>query len=316
MRSSRPPGVAGVLAALALGMSCSEGTMSRASQTPADQTAPSGNKSWSEQDFRWVDPAEAARFHELRAALDAALVGWNYLGFQRGGAFQRWRWCGSSTDPKACADGSLRNLLRWDSEWVVLSTHGFGNRLPEVFGLGLEIGALSGDWGLFFNLSLGGRDMTGDHLTIQFVRWETNQGRALLSVGDRDSYQVVDKVFTAPLVAAGEDAAAANLALIRELRASPESFRGAVLRRLDALEAEVRRGISAHEAYRCRYAEVPAGTSVPPPCEPVPLPPDEEQAQLGLVEAIFDGRRALLDAELNTLYTLFTARVPERLVQP
>lgn len=302
MRTAIQSALSVLLVGGALAAACTEGSMSRASEKQGD--APSLEA------LQWTSPAEGARYQAVRAAIVADAKGWTALPLARGGAFVRERWCAPDSAADACARGQLRQTLPWGAQWAILSTHAYGNRYPQVFGLGLERGALLGDWGLVLTVSRGGRDVTGDHVQLQFVQPEVDHGVVRLALGDEETWPVVDQTFR---VSAGAEAV---VGLLGALRASPDSFRDAALGRIDALATEVRRGIAAHEAYRCVYDKRPAGTSTPPPCTPVPLSADDEQAALAAAERVFAERRALVETHAAALHALVVALVPAALTQP
>jgi hypothetical protein len=267
--------------------------------------------------LRFVEPRSQALWAGLRDHLLGVTKGWSYAPPRQAGSTVDERWCGPAVPADACSTGRVSMQPQPGWSYATLSQYAFGDRFPEVFGVALAVGDLPADgtWGLQLSLSLRGGSIGGSSLSFAFRRARDGKLTDDVRLGYALSYPVGETTFRVqgPVSGAGEEALALAVEadLARDL-ASPESFRDNASARLDALLAEVERGIDAHEAKKAVYGAY-KGDGRPPPTTLVPLDPVEETAALSKAVAEIGAMRTAVQSDYAAMYARLIALVPTTL---
>lgn len=267
--------------------------------------------------LQFQEPRSWALWAALREHLLGVTKGWSYLPPRHGGSTVYERWCGPGVPADACSTGRVGTQLQPGWSYATLSQYTYGDRFPEVFGLALAVGDLpaDGSWGVQLSLSLRGQGIGGSSLGLAFRRARDGAQSDDVRLGYTLSYAVGETSFRVqgPSSGSGEEAEAVAVeADLARYLASPESFRDNATARLDALLAEVERGIDAHEAKKAVYGAYKGG-GVPPPTTLVALDPVEETAALSKAVAEIGAMRAAVQADYAVMYAKLVALVPTTL---
>jgi hypothetical protein len=272
--------------------------------------------------LRFEDDLTRARFFALHEwSVIAAPPPWRHQAAEVIGNFVRERWCAPAVPLPACEGGAAAQGETAGTAWYELSTLHYEREWPSVWGLVWSAGRLPEDaeWGMSVHLSLGGRGVIGDGLHVTAQRLADGRVVEKVELGAVQEVAVEETRFTAMPPGPGDGSAEAYVrvleAELRRLLASPESLRETVVSRLEALRAEVERGMAAHEARRCEYGE-PPGDGVPPACTPAPLGPEEEAAALERARAEIDRRRGHVEARAAVFHRLLAELAPPQAIFP
>lgn len=208
-------------------------------------------------------------------------------------------WCGPAVPEDACWTGAVARGETRGAAWRGLAAVGEGDGRPGQ--LVVDAGALplAGDWGLALTLHLEAD--TGDLVDwrLDLSRWAGTRLTARLTLGPQLSRAVELTDFSAP----GPDWAV--------LVGSADGFRQATTAAVEALQAEVDRGIAAHEVRRCAYGRYWGDGS--PKCEPVALSPAEEAAVQAQVRTELSHQLRLVDQDAETLHRQLHGLLPATL---
>jgi len=271
--------------------------------------------------LQFEEPHSWAMWAALREHLLGVTKGWSYAAPRQAGSTVEERWCGPAVPADACATGRVGTQPQPGWSYATLSQYAFGDRFPEVFGVALAVGDLpaDGSWGVQLSLSLRGRSIGGSALSFAFRRARDGKLGDDVRLGFAPSYSVGETTFRVqgPIAGAGEEALALAVEadLARYLQ-SPESFRDNATARLDALLAEVERGLDAHEAKKATYGAY-KGDGRPPPTTLVALDPVEETAALSKAVAEIGAMRAAVQSDYAAMHARLVALVPPSLpLQP
>jgi hypothetical protein len=253
------------------------------------------------------DPHHRALFERLAA--HAATVGEHGTGRRTLGNWVEERWCNAAVDPQLCDSGAIANETVPGARWAGIATFGYPDRFPRVFGVLYEAGDLAaeGTWGASLRLAVGGGSIVSSSLELSFHPLPLGS-RPPVRLGGWD-HRVADTTFRLSRGATAAESDAALEAELRELARSPEAFVARVTTRLDALLAEVRRGVNAGEARRdvLRAVEPPPR---PPLAVPTPLTAAEQAEALALAERELDGVKARVRAEGAGMYEALKRLLP------
>jgi hypothetical protein len=253
--------------------------------------------------LRFADATHRARYDALRAHAAAAAGGWRHRPLTLVGNFVEEHWCGPAVSAPACDGGGVVNQERRGDAWFRLGVLHYPKDWPSVFGLVYAAGVWPKDrpWGLAFSLAVDGRTVVGEHLGALFLRFDGERVADRVPLGDGYAYRVEETTFRVR----GE----APLAELARLRASPSALQARATERLDALLAEVRRGLAAHEATKCVYGPY-RNDGIPPECTPTPLTAEEEAAWAERAAREIGRQRALVAENAAEMHALLTALVP------
>ncbi|MDP7111358.1 MAG: hypothetical protein QGH45_05320 [Myxococcota bacterium] len=238
--------------------------------------------------LRFVDDANGARFHRLRACfdLDAAGDDWSRYPLRKIGNFIEQDWCRGDGSHRGCSGGFFRETR--DVDWRSLHTLHYPASWPEVFGLGVGAGHLpaAGEWGVSFAYYSDGGGITGSSVHVEFHRMGETRVEDSIHLGTGYGYDVEEAHLS--VVAPGSQDE-----VMMRLFASPESLRDEAVARYDALLAEVERAFAAGEVLKCEYGEY-NNDGIPPECYPRALTPEEYEAGLTAARTELSGRRDTL----------------------
>lgn len=260
------------------------------------------------------EPHSTALWTAARAHWTARASGWSYTPPRKAGGQLQERWCAPAVPADACRTGRVATQPQPGWSYATLSQYFYGDTFPAVFGFSMEAGQLPADgtWGAQLTISLRGRKIGGSSFGIALRRVRDGQLADRVTLGDTLSYKVGETTFKVGGPPAGADDEARALAVEAELArylSSPDGFKAHALAQLDALLAEVERGIEAHEARKGVQGEYKGG-GVPPEITLVPLDAVEETTALSKAVAELGATRALIEADAPAMHAAIAALAP------
>lgn len=240
------------------------------------------------------------RFDALAAHVAATTTGWRLRELRLVGNFVTQRWCSPDLPESICDGGAAP---RDTGAWISLSTLHHPGDWPQVFGLVYQGWSMPDEHGrVMVRLAEDTGSVTNDELSI-LVQSED----ATLDLGTLVSHEVHDTTFSVRINKAPH-------ALAREVLASPEALRAHGEQQLDALLAEVERGINAGEARKAVFGEYKGG-GIPPEKTRVPLSEAEQAEALSQARAAIAADKARWKALAGWVHTEAAALLPPDALQ-
>lgn len=208
-------------------------------------------------------------------------------------------WCGPSVDRDACWTGAVTRTETRDSAWRGLAALADGG--SQVTELTVDVGEVpaQGDWGMGISLRLDAASGEVVDWQLTLVRWAGQRLTARMALGPTLGHGIEQTDFSVP----GPD--------WPDLIATPEAFGANTLAGLQALLAEVERGITAHEVRRCAYGRYHGDGT--PRCDRVSLSPAEEAGALEQAQATLGHRIRIIEQDSDRLYAQLIALLPSSL---
>jgi hypothetical protein len=224
--------------------------------------------------LHFVDDANGARFHRLRACFDRDAAGddWSRYPLRKIGNFIEQDWCRGAGSHHGCAGGTFRESR--DVDWRSLHTLHYESSWPDVFGLGVGAGHLpaEGDWGVSFAYYADGGGITGSSVHVEFHRLGETRVEDSIHLGGGYGYDVEEAQLAVAAPGSQDE-------VMMRLFASPESLRDEGVARYDELLAEVERALTVGEVLKCEYGKY-NNDGIPPECFPRALTPAELATEL------------------------------------
>ena len=251
------------------------------------------------------DPSEVALWSSISAKVSPLVAGWAAGGEQAAGSFIERRWCRAPVTVAECAaDGAPRDPAL-DAGLVRLGTLSSGAPNGH-FGVTYAVVDLpASGLGLRLGLTVGGRGLVGDQLSLRWQRVPArNAAPDLLRLGSHLQWALGEH--TVEVAMPGAAGPAEALAALAE---SPAALQRLGLAHLDALEAAFEAAL-ANEALRvCVYAAY-ENDGEPPACVPRPWTADERAAQRASFQAVVGGWRAALRDDAPALHAALARWAP------
>jgi hypothetical protein len=259
------------------------------------------------------DSQTGEHFRALAACLQAVTAeGWRATGYQLIGNFHRAGWCrgAGARDDCQIAAGVSNNR---DQHVLYLETYFYPSKYPEVFGLGtgsLLVPTEDG-WGAAFSFSEGGGGLSGEGVSLGFVRHEAGAREpvAAISIIGPFSY----KSFQTDLVELGiyapEILELSNREKLSLALSSPEAMRNMGLQYQQSLAVEVEASLRSADFLACDRAEY-KGDGIQPACTPRPLTDGERSGELTRAANYFSNQEAWLREHYLEMYAVLFESFP------
>lgn len=251
------------------------------------------------------DPAELALWSAIFTKVQAEVSGWSAGGQGARGSLIDQRWCRPPVSPEACAaEGGLpdgpRSLGRARLGWMStgrpngdFGVHYTVLDLPEA-GIGLRL-----------SLSVGGRGLVGDQLSLRWQRAPAANGSPdLLRLGSSLQWSVGEQSIAVAMPGVSGPAEA-----LAALAAGPGALQQRGLAHIDALERAVEAALSGDALRFCELGPY-EGDGLPPACLPRPLTAAEKEAERARLRAALGPWRAALMGEAEALHAALSRWAP------
>ena len=211
-------------------------------------------------------------------------------------------WCTGPNSARGCAGGNFRRTA--GAQWAVLNTLHFNGQWPQVFGLGVNTGKIPKEdgWGAQFYLSANGKSITGDSVSVSFLKMAAGKVDVQVHLGGQYTYEIHESRFQ-------QSAPGSEMEVLRLLRSSPDALQNEAIAHLDALESKVLGDLDGGKVKKCVYGEYEGG-GVPPECIPTPLSEDETSQARHQTKTHFEAQRTLIKEHRVLFHSLLNELAP------